>query len=182
MRRGGRFVAVDDGRFAKDQFDVDLETQTGDRPAATTQHPSFRSGRRAPGGLCAGCPLKAACTKTRDGRACLSTARADAADAADRAGRAAESAVAGRLPLDPARVEREISHFVRRAWGGRKTCRRGAGRILTDVLTRAAVLNPAGCPGMDSSPAPPAGPSPNGQEKAFPDRCHSTHSPSPGTI
>ena len=38
-------------------------------------------------------------------------------------------------------VERKIAHFVRRGWGGRKARCRGQTRILTDVLTRAAVLN-----------------------------------------
>jgi hypothetical protein len=38
-------------------------------------------------------------------------------------------------------VERKISHFTRRPWGGRKARCRGQARILTDVLTRAGVIN-----------------------------------------
>ena len=38
-------------------------------------------------------------------------------------------------------VERKISHFTRRPWGGRKARCRGHKRILTDVLARAAAIN-----------------------------------------
>jgi hypothetical protein len=38
-------------------------------------------------------------------------------------------------------VERKISHFTRRPWGGRKARVRGTKRVTTDVLTRAAALN-----------------------------------------
>ena len=38
-------------------------------------------------------------------------------------------------------VERKISHFTRRPWGGRKARCRGQARILTDVLTRAGAIN-----------------------------------------
>ena len=38
-------------------------------------------------------------------------------------------------------VERKIAHFVRRPWGGRKARCRGATRILTDVVHRAAAVN-----------------------------------------
>ena len=38
-------------------------------------------------------------------------------------------------------VERKISHFTRRPWGGRKARCRGRTRILTDILTRASAIN-----------------------------------------
>jgi hypothetical protein len=38
-------------------------------------------------------------------------------------------------------VERKISHFTRRPWGGRKARCRGQKRILTDILTRARAIN-----------------------------------------
>ena len=38
-------------------------------------------------------------------------------------------------------MERKISHFPRRPWGGRKARCRGSQRILTDILTRAAAIN-----------------------------------------
>jgi len=38
-------------------------------------------------------------------------------------------------------VERKISHFTHRPWGGRKARCRGHARILTDILTRASAIN-----------------------------------------
>jgi hypothetical protein len=38
-------------------------------------------------------------------------------------------------------VERKISHFARRSWGGRKARCRGHKRILTDILARAGAIN-----------------------------------------
>ena len=38
-------------------------------------------------------------------------------------------------------VERKISHFTRRPWGGRQARCRGHKRILTDILTRASAIN-----------------------------------------
>ena len=38
-------------------------------------------------------------------------------------------------------VERKISHFTHRPWGGRKARCRGAHRILTDIVTRASAIN-----------------------------------------
>jgi Transposase DDE domain len=38
-------------------------------------------------------------------------------------------------------VERKISHFTRRPWGGRKARCRGQKRVLTDVLARAGAIN-----------------------------------------
>jgi Transposase DDE domain len=38
-------------------------------------------------------------------------------------------------------VERKISHFTRRPWGGRKARCRGHKRILTDIFARAGAPN-----------------------------------------
>ena len=38
-------------------------------------------------------------------------------------------------------VERKISHFTRRAWGGRRARTRGLARVTTDLVTRAGALN-----------------------------------------
>jgi len=38
-------------------------------------------------------------------------------------------------------VERKISHFTHRPWGGRKARCRGHKRILTDILARASAIN-----------------------------------------
>jgi hypothetical protein len=127
--------------YSKDQFRIDPGTGTVTCPAKHTVpiHPQRHGGRARFGQLCTSCPLRAACTKARSGRvisihpheATLQQAKARQRDPdwqqAYRAHRPA--------------VERKISHYVRRPWGGRKARCRGQARILTDVLTRAGAIN-----------------------------------------
>jgi hypothetical protein len=51
-------------------------------------------------------------------------------------------------------VERKISHFTRRPWGGRKARCRGHKRILTDILTRASAINLARLAALDLHQGP----------------------------
>jgi len=46
-----------------------------------------------------------------------------------------------RYRTDRPTVERKISHFTRRPWGGRKARTRGLARITTDLYARAAAIN-----------------------------------------
>jgi hypothetical protein len=88
---------------------------------------------------CTSCPLRTACTASRSGRtiaihpheAVLQQARATQRDPAWK----------DRYKATRPGVERKISHFTRRAWGGRKARARGLARIRTDLDTRAAALN-----------------------------------------
>lgn len=127
--------------FSKDRFAIDLPAGTVTCPAQHTVTITVRrSGSAARfGGLCASCPLRAACTRSRSGRvvaihpheAVLQTARAAQHD------QAWQQTYRATRPV----VERKISHFTRRPWGGRHARCRGPQRILTDVLTRAGVVN-----------------------------------------
>jgi hypothetical protein len=127
--------------YSKDAFRIDPAAGTVTCPAQHTVaiSPHRRGGQARFGDLCAGCPLRAACTKSRTGRviaihpheATLQRAKAAQRDP----GRQAVYRQA--RPI----VERKISHFARRAWGGRNARCRGQARILTDVLTRAAAVN-----------------------------------------
>jgi Transposase DDE domain/Transposase domain (DUF772) len=130
------------GRFAKDRFTVDLDAATVTCPAGQTAVivPAARGGGRASfRPWCATCPLRAACTAARRGRtiaihpheAVLQRARAAQRDPAWQQ----------RYTADRPIVERKVSHFTRRAWGGRKARTRGLARITTDLLTRAGALN-----------------------------------------
>jgi IS5 family transposase len=130
------------GRFAKDQFTVDLDADTVTCPAgqAAVIVPAARGGGRASfRPWCPGCPLRPACTASRRGRtiaihpkeAILQQARAAQRDPAWQQ----------RYRADRPIVERKVSHFTRRAWGGRKARTRGLARITTDLLTRAGTLN-----------------------------------------
>lgn len=127
--------------YSKDQFTIDLGASTVTCPAKHTV--TIRAGRRHRvarfGPLCQSCPLRAACTKSRRGRvisihpqeAALQHAKARQQDPVWQQDYRAFRPV----------VERKISHFTRRPWGGRKARCRGHKRILTDILARAGAIN-----------------------------------------
>ncbi|MBN2873045.1 MAG: transposase [Halothiobacillaceae bacterium] len=127
--------------YSKDQFRVDLAGGTVTCPADRTVN--IRAGLRHRvarfGALCQSCPLRADCTKSRRGRvisihpqeAALQHAKARQRDPGWQQDYRANRPV----------VERKISHFTRRPWGGRKARCRGHKRILTDILARASAIN-----------------------------------------
>lgn len=127
--------------YSKDQFSIDPAAGTVTCPARHTVaiRPQRSGGQARFGDLCAGCPLRTACTKARGGRvitihrheATLQQAKTRQRDPAW------QDAYRANRPI----VERKISHFTRRPWGGRKARCRGQARILTDVLTRAGAIN-----------------------------------------
>ena len=130
------------GLFTKDHFEVDLETGTVTCPAGqrVAINPAREGGGRASFNVhCRDCPLRASCTKSRSGRtiaihaheATLQRARAEQKD----------PGWLERYRATRPTVERKISHFVRRAWGGRRARVRGRERISTDLDTRAGALN-----------------------------------------
>src|SRR5215831_11559523 len=130
------------GRFPKDRFTVDLDAGTVTCPAGQTAVivPAARGGGRASfRPWCATCPLRPACTASRRGRtiaihpheAVLQRARAAQRDPAW------QQRYKANRPI----VERKVSHFTRRAWGGRRARTRGLARITTDLVTRAGALN-----------------------------------------
>jgi IS5 family transposase len=143
------------GRFAKDRFIVDLGQATVTCPAGQTAIivPARGGGRASFRPWCATCPLRPDCTSSRRGRtitihpqeAVLQRARATQRDPAWQ----------DRYRTDRPVVERKISHFTRRAWGGRKARTRGLARITTDLDTRAGALNWARLAvlGLDHDPA-----------------------------
>jgi hypothetical protein len=130
------------GRFPKDRFTIDLDQATVTCPAGQTATivPAARGGGRASfRPWCATCPLRSSCTASRRGRtitihpheAILQRARAAQRDPAWQQ----------RYRTDRPTVERKVSHFTRRAWGGRRARTRGLARITTDLVTRAGALN-----------------------------------------
>jgi hypothetical protein len=127
--------------YSKDQFTIDLAAGTVTCPASHTV--AIRDGRRHRqarfGRFCGSCPLRADCTKARRGRiisihpheAALQHAKARQKDPDWQQDYRAHRPV----------VERKISHLTRRPWGGRKARCHGSARILTDIVTRASVIN-----------------------------------------
>ena len=130
------------GGFAKDAFTIDLSAGTVTCPAAHSVPivpVAAGGGRAAFGKLCSACPLRARCTKAKAGRVvavhphelALQRARADQKDPEWQ----------GLYRATRPKVERKISHLTRKPWGGRKARCRGSERNLTDLLTRAGVVN-----------------------------------------
>jgi Transposase DDE domain/Transposase domain (DUF772) len=130
------------GRFAKDQFRVDLQAGTVTCPARVTVAitPSGRGGGRARfGRACSVCPLRQACTGAVAGRvvaihpheAELTAARARQRDPAWRADYRATRP----------KVERKLAHLLRRRHGGRRARVRGLVRVAQDWKLLAAAVN-----------------------------------------
>jgi len=130
------------GRFAKDQFHVDLQAQTVTCPARVTVAitPSRRGGGRARfGRACSVCPLRDACTGAVAGRvvaihpheAELTAARARQRDPAWRADYRATRP----------KVERKLAHLLRRRHGGRRARVRGLVRVAQDWKLLAGAVN-----------------------------------------
>jgi hypothetical protein len=127
--------------YSKDRFGINLAAGTVTCPAHHTV--AIRAGLRHRvarfGVFCGSCPLRADCTKSARGRvisihpqeAALQYAKARQQDPAW------QQDYRTYRPI----VERKISHFTRRSWGGRKARCRGQKRILTDILARASAIN-----------------------------------------
>ena len=129
------------GGFTKDDFDVDLAADTVTCPAGHTV--AIRHGRREAKASfkphCGHCPLKDQCTPSRRGR----TISINPHEALLQRVRAEQRTPEWQSRYRETRptVERKISHFTRRAWGGRKARVRGRARVATDADTRVAALN-----------------------------------------
>ena len=130
------------GRFAKDQFRIDLQAGTVTCPARVTVaiRPARRGGGRARfGRACSVCPLRDACTSSARGRvvaihpqeAELTTARARQRDPAW---------LADYRATRP-KVERKLAHLLRRRHGGRRARVRGLVRVAQDFKLLAAAVN-----------------------------------------
>jgi len=129
------------GRFPKDRFTVELAAGTVTCPAGQTATivPAARGGRASFRPWCPTCPLRPVCTASRRGR----TITIHPHEAVLQRARAAQKDPAWqqRYRTDRPIVERKISHFTRRAWGGRRARTCGLARITTDLVTRAGALN-----------------------------------------
>jgi hypothetical protein len=130
------------GRFSKDQFTVDLDRGTVTCPAGQTAvitAAACGGGKASFRPWCAACPLRSACTSAKRGR----TITIHPHEAILQRARAAQRDPSWQQRYRATRpiVERKISHFTRRARGGRRARTRGLARITTDLLTRAAALN-----------------------------------------
>jgi Transposase DDE domain len=165
------------GRFAKDQFHVDLQAQTVTCPAPSSgdDHPSPSRWWAGPfGAACNLCPLRDACTTSVRGRVVTISPR----EAELTAARARQRDPAWRADDRATRpkVERKLAHLLRRRHGGRRARVRGLVRVAQDWKLLAAATNLAASPPSGCAGPPTAGsysrPDGGDRPRAVPGNCH----------
>jgi Transposase DDE domain/Transposase domain (DUF772) len=130
------------GRFAKEQFRVDLQAGTLTCPARVTVaiRPARRGGGRGRFGVaCSVCPLRQACTSSVGGRVVAVHPR-EAELAAARVRQRDPAWLADYRATRP-KVERKLAHLLRRRHGGRRARVRGLVRVAQDFKLLAAAVN-----------------------------------------
>jgi len=130
------------GRFAKDQFRIDLQAGTVTCPARVTTPilPASGGGGRARfGQACSVCPLRQACTTSIRGRV-VAIHPQEAALAAARTRQRGPAWLADYRATRP-KVERKLAHLLRRRHGGRRARVRGLVRVTQDFRLLAAAVN-----------------------------------------
>jgi hypothetical protein len=130
------------GRFAKEQFRVDLQAGTLTCPARVTVaiRPARRGGGRGRFGVaCSVCPLRQACTSSVGGRVVAVHPR-EAELAAARVRQRDPAWLADYRATRP-KVERKLAHLLRRRHGGRRARVRGLVRVAQDFRLLAAAVN-----------------------------------------
>jgi DDE family transposase/transposase-like protein DUF772 len=129
------------GRFAKDQFTIDLPAATVTCPAGhTTALRTLKEGQIAAfGAACRDCPLAARCTASPAGR----TIRVGAheAELVRARARQADPAWTADYKATRPKVERKIGHLMRRKHGGRRARVRGQTKVDADFSLLAAAVN-----------------------------------------
>jgi Transposase DDE domain/Transposase domain (DUF772) len=132
------------GHFPKDRFAIDLDGKTVTCPAGVTV-PIRASGRDRHAGearfgaACRTCPLAARCTTAREGRT-ITIGPHEAQLAAARI-RQADPAWKADYRATRPKVERKISHLMRRRHGGRRARVRGLAKVAADFALLAAAVN-----------------------------------------
>ena len=131
------------GCFPKDRFAIDLDGKTVTCPAGVTVPIRPATGRHAGtarfGAACRTCPLAAQCTGAKEGR----TITIGPHEARLAAARQAQADPAWRADYRATRpkVERKISHLMRRRHGGRRARVRGLVKVAADFALLAAAVN-----------------------------------------
>jgi len=135
-------AAVKD-HFPKDRFTIDLDGKTVTCPAGVTVPIRPATGRHAGaarfGVACRTCPLAAQCTTARQGRT-ITIGPHEARLAAARQAQADPAWKADYRATRP-KVERKISHLMRRRHGGRRARVRGLVKVAADFALLAAAVN-----------------------------------------
>jgi hypothetical protein len=130
------------GRFTKADFTIELDAGTVTCPAGHTAKLRQQKHHRQIakfGGLCHGCPLADQCTASRNGRS-IHLGKHERQLAAARARQTERGWKTDYTQTRP-RVERKISHLMRRKHGGRRARVRGHTKVAADFSLLAAATN-----------------------------------------
>jgi hypothetical protein len=130
------------GRFAKDQFEIDLERDTVSCPNRQTT--AIRRGKNGDGiayfgSACNDCPLREQCTTSHEGRT-IAVGRYEQRLADARRQQQDPAWVADYRATRP-KIERKLGHLMRRKHGGRRARMRGTTKIDADFNLLAAAHN-----------------------------------------
>jgi Transposase DDE domain/Transposase domain (DUF772) len=144
------------GKYTKDRFDVDLDTDTVTCPNNVTVPIAWtkRAGGTARfGDACRACPLAGQCTNSPKGRS-IFVGNYEAQLAAARARRRDPAHAADYQATRP-KVERKLGHLMRRRHGGRRARVRGTAKVRADfnLLVAAANLARLAVLGLRFTPA-----------------------------
>lgn len=131
-----------DGKFAQDRFEIDLEAGTVVCPAGQTAELCQQKGggaRAAFGAYCAQCPLRDACTSSKNGRTINVHPKHETLHRARQ--QQADSEWKDKYRQTRPKVERKLAHMMRRRHGGRRARVRGRSRVGHDLSLLAAAVN-----------------------------------------
>jgi len=130
------------GRFAKDQFEVNLDDDTVTCPngeTTTIRRDGDSDGTAYFGEACTDCPLRAQCTSARDGRT-IRVGRYEQRLADAREQQQDPAWVADYRATRP-KIERKLGHLMHRKHGGRRARMRGTVKIDADFNLLATAHN-----------------------------------------
>ena len=148
------------GRFAKDQFRIDLQAATVTCPARVRVmirpvHHGRGGGRARFGMVCSVCPLRTSCTTSARGR--VVTMHPHEAQLAAARARQRDPAWQADYRATRPKVERKLAHLLRRRHGGRRAPVRGLVRVTQDFKLLAGAVTWPASPPSGSTPPPAAG-------------------------
>lgn len=131
-----------DGKFAQDKFEIDLEAGTVVCPAGQAVELRQQKGggsQAAFGPYCAQCPLRDACTSSKNGRTIAVHPKHETLHRARQ--QQATPEWKQKYQQTRPKVERKLAHMMRRRHGGRRARVRGRARVGHDFSLLAAAVN-----------------------------------------
>lgn len=131
-----------DGKFAQDKFEIDLKAGTVRCPAGQVvelRQQKNGASKATFAAHCVNCPLRAACTSSKQGRTINVHPKHETLHRARH--RQSNPKWKSRYQKTRPKVERKLAHMMRRRHGGRRARVRGSDRVAHDFSLLAAAVN-----------------------------------------